>query len=360
MTIVLCYFIIKLNHKTVFSLVKNEKVNTSVYNQLQHLKNNRDKEEAMQVDYPEGFFFYNAIYMLTWCNIIEHLSKNHPIYLEGKKEIAITYMKLASEKATSTFHEDLYPKYGAFYNGWLAYCLGKKIQIDNKENKDEIVQFDSLCCQLLNGYYVSNSPYIKSYEQGIWPADNFACIAALNLHDKVFGNKDNNYFINKWLRDINLSLEKKDTLLPPHSIDYESGKTIEEARGCSSALILVFLSEINEKISQKYYAIYKDKYFAKRFTRIGIREYTIGQAGDGDIDSGPVILDIGAVASIVGMKAAILNKDENTYYNLMRSLELFGLPFTYNDQKKYLFGKIPMADLFIAWARSKERYSKAN
>ncbi len=66
-------------------------LNQSVYEQLQFLKEKSKAgiADSMQEVYPEGFVFFNAIYGLSWCDLIADLPPKHPIYKEGLKEIGL-------------------------------------------------------------------------------------------------------------------------------------------------------------------------------------------------------------------------------------------------------------------------------
>ena len=73
------------------------------------------------------------------------------------------------------------------------------------------------------------------------------------------------------------------------------------------------------------------------------------------IDSGPVIWSIGGAASVVGQRAALVNGNEELYVGLRNSIEAFGFGYSWLGEKKYLAGKLPMADVFIAWSNSAEK-----
>ncbi len=347
------YSIVKLNHSTTFEKTGDSYINIDVYKQLQHLKSLQGEDAKLQTEYPEGYLFFNAIYLLTWYNTIRNLQENSKQYKEGQNEISLSCERLFSEKGKSTFHENIVPKYGAFYNGWLAYCLSKKIEVDHKENHRDIVVFDSLCNVIYNAYATSPTKYIESYYEGSWPVDNIVCIAALHRNEVLFEKGKYTNFVNNWIDSVFNSKGKLSLI--KHHVESKGDRTIIDERASSNVLAFIFLHEMNPRLSSELYPIFKAKFYNKRLTRLGIREYPLNIKGDGDIDSGPVIWDIGAVASIVGMQTAYLHNDVDTYKNLMRSVELFGIPYSYRGKKKYLFGKLTIADVFIAWSRSVER-----
>lgn len=50
-------------------------------------------------------------------------------------------------------------------------------------------------------------------------------------------------------------------------------------------------------------------------------------------------------------------KEWDTYQGLRNSIEAFGAAYTWQGEKKYIFGKMPMADAFIAWSNASVRES---
>ena len=78
-----------------------------------------------------------------------------------------------------------------------------------------------------------------------------------------------------------------------------------------------------------------------------ISEFPKGQSGESDIDSGPVILGVGFAATIVsvGTHAAVgnIHSAEDQY----KTINAFGFPLTTSNNKRYLFGQLPIADAFF-------------
>ncbi|OMC04097.1 hypothetical protein [Mycolicibacterium fortuitum] len=96
--------------------------------------------------------------------------------------------------------------------------------------------------------------------------------------------------------------------------------------------------------------------FSERFVTTkaglaGILEYPSGTDGDADVDSGPLIFGVSLSASAVGLAAARANGDRDLAGRLTRQVELVGVPVGVRTTR-YLFGVLPVADAFIAWART--------
>lgn len=339
--------------------VNNIQYNEDVHHQLIHLKIKlrQGAGNKMQTIFPEGFVFINALYGLSWTGLITNQPKNSTIYKEGINETTWALNEIHSPSAKNIFDKELPLEYGAFYKGWSNYLLGKKLEIQSSNNRDssDVLLFIKNCkeiSQALNNNNF-NSPYLESYIGQKWPADGIIAVASLNLYDKIF--KDDKYKdqLNNWLNKTKQNLDKTTGLIP-HSIQAGTDKIIEGARGSSQSLILNFLKDIDETFAKEQFQKYKNHFLDWRLGLPGIREYPKGTKGYGDIDSGPVLLDIGGAASIVGQRTMAMYGDWLHYKGLRNCIETFGMRLTFESKKKYLFGQLPMADAFIAWSNSIE------
>jgi hypothetical protein len=143
----------------------------------------------------------------------------------------------------------------------------------------------------------------------------------------------------------------KETGLIPHSFSLINNKGME-VRGSSLSLMLSFLPNIDPIFAQNQYKVYKNLFVQNKLGLPAVREYQIGISGGGDIDSGPVIWDVGGSASIVGIRAAAENGDFELAKSLRNSIEAFAFSTNYGGEKKYLFGQLPVIDGFMAWSNA--------
>ncbi len=323
-------------------------VQQEVLHELHGIKNalNHHADVDMQNVYPEGYVFLNAIYGIAWSNFLKGVSSDSANYIEGHSEIQKAWNRINSDTARITFEKDLAIPYGAFYTGWNTYLLGRKLSLENSMEQDslEVFLFKKQCALIAEA--LKSTLYPSSYSGQAWPADAMVCVAALSLHDKLF-TAGYNEVISNWLYNVKRTVDKN--RLIPHSVNKSTVK--ENARGSSLSLMLIFLRDIDPPFAIEQFTLYKKQFLDQRFGLTGIREYPAGIKGDGDIDSGPVLLEMGAVATIVGMHTLNLYGDSN-HANLIQSeIETFGFPLS-NPEKKYLLGQLPMADAFIVWGHS--------
>ncbi|HYV92720.1 MAG TPA: hypothetical protein VE978_13070 [Chitinophagales bacterium] len=345
----------KLYHQPKFVAHGKTEINEDVLGQLRFLRTEiRDGgADDMQQYYPEGFVFMNVLYGLSWCEIAGAAGHQSALYKEAHDEIQFSYAQINSEKGKTVFDKDLPIPYGAFYTGWNNYLLGKKLSIEDRQIRDpvEINLYNSQCAQIVSALQKSETPFPESYAHACWPADAVVAVASLTLRPKT----DSPIYtgeIHKWVDRVKSNLDPNGLI--PHSAQYFSGKPQEHARGSSQSLILNFLIEIDSAFAREQFKIYKDKFLTLRFGLPGLCEFPMGEDGFGDIDSGPVIFGIGGAATIVGLRTMTIFGEQKTAIALHNGIEAFGFASSFEGKKKFLFGKLSMADAFIAWANSKE------
>lgn len=312
------------------------------------LDNNADL--AMQNHYPEGYVFMNALYGISWCNVLTN--NNDPaLYEKGHEQIQKAFTKVNSEIGRSNFDDKLTIPFGAFYTGWNNYLLGRKLSIEPPALRDtvDILQFE-LQCKII-GEVLDKEIYPPSYHGGVWPADVMLCAVSLSLHDKIFEPKYKEV-LSTWTKRIQESLDQNGLI--PHSIDYANLTVAETARGSSQSLILIFLKEIDPEFAKKQYTIYEDKFIDTKFGLTGVREYPKGESGFGDIDSGPIVLGMGGAATIVAQQTTFLFGNSIVSSKLNGTIESLAFPYQNKSQKFYLFGSLPMVDAFVTWSRSSQ------
>jgi len=315
------------------------------------LRHERAGEEA-QLLYPEGYVFIYALYALAWCDVAATLPPGSSTWQEGLAEIAFSLNALDSPTGRQVFSPDLPLSYGAFYRGWTAYVRGRYLQLRSHVERDsaQSAQFQAECAAIARAIGETEKPYLQSYRDGVWPADNLVCMAALSLHDRISAPQFQEVK-NEWLTRIKRNINPEQPLMP-HAYDLDSGIAAEGMRGASQVLMLNFLWEVDSVFAQAQYPVFRQHFLAYRLGLPGIREYPHGTLGGGDVDSGPVVMGIGGAASIVGIRTAARYGDWGVWAGLRSGVEALLLPQRSGGEKKYLFGQVPVADAFMAWSQS--------
>lgn len=94
--------------------------------------------------------------------------------------------------------------------------------------------------------------------------------------------------------------------VPAFSVDSKSGEIYQGSRGSGNSGILCLAGELDPELAQGWYDSYA-KHHWKDGVLSGFREVPLGDPAVMDVDSGPVVLGIGSVASLFGIGAARAN-----------------------------------------------------
>lgn len=329
---------------------------TDIVHQLNFLESELKSNNLglrMQQFFPEGFVFINSLYGLAWCELaISDNSNDNTLKERAIAEALFAYNEINSARARRTFDSYLIPENGIYYYGWRNYLLSKILTIDTTFTDHElyIETFSFQCETIKNILNETESPYLQSYSGQSWPADMFMAMASLSNHDKIFEPKYK-ADINMWLDKVSTRLDPETNMIP-HSVDFETGKSLQGARGCSMSLILRMLPEIDSAFADEQYKLFETAFVSKTLGLQSIREYPKGKHGAGDVDSGPVIFGVGFAATIVMTGTFSLYGKDDLAENQYKIINAFGFEKAKGEKKSYLFGKLPVADAFIAWGRA--------
>lgn len=321
----LCYILACLI--TPFSpLLKNR----SIKNQINFLIDQANADDKLQEVYPEGLMFFNALLALSIIEYSHNSSKDHSFY---SSQVESIINKMLSEKATENFPLNQQLPRGAFYNGWLNFTIKKYLQCPlieySKSIKDIEFLHDSLSLQIVNTQKDSLT-ILESYPGANWPADNLVCLVSL---DDPFKELKNDW--------VQLLKSNSTSSLINHDFS-----DLSVSRGSSQSLIIYLLSEFDLHLAKKEHSTFK-KLFIESKMGIDFVKEDLGNKKFYDIDSGPVILGYGSVATIVNVKA---QKGINAPTNFTEGfINLIGLPINVGGKKFYLFKQEKMFDVFMLW-----------
>ncbi|HMC96269.1 MAG TPA: hypothetical protein VKG92_01320, partial [Flavobacteriales bacterium] len=247
------------------------------------------------------------------------------------------------------FSTEAAPRYGVFHAGWRNLLLGRIIEVQGAAANPVLVdQFHRNSAAIADAFAGSASPYLASYPGKAWPADAVVAMASLGFHDRLFGPGHRDVIM-RWVAQVRDRLD--DHGLIPHAWEPEQDRVRQDARGSSMALMNAFLPMIDTALAADQYMWYRKWFLVEPLGVPVLREYPHDAGGAADADSGPVILGVGGAATLVNAAAARAN-DQTIQAHVADAVAealCFG---TGGDQRRYLFGTMPIADLFIAWGRS--------
>ena len=149
-------------------------------------------------------------------------------------------------------------------------------------------------------------------------------------------------------------------MIPHVSGTHSAAQRDTRPRGSSQVYLLSFLPELDPAFSRDQYLRFRQRFVADWLGYRPVREYAFGTTGRGDVDSGPLILGISPSATVVSIAAARANADwELAKRNIVLS-ETIGFPWSSGNEKQFAFGKILVADAFLAWGKSLVPWTKSS
>jgi hypothetical protein len=294
-------------------------------------------DRAAQKQFPEGYFFLNVLYGLSWVQVGLDDPSQAP---EATAEVRFALDRIASTDGTAPFDVSLRPQYGIFYAGWTNWLRGGLIAL-GQSDAAEREQFSSKSVEIATAFRTAETPFLAAYPDQAWPVDSVVAIASLRLYDALVAPRFGQIARN-WVTTAKTRLDPATGLLPHQATPQLSG-----ARGSSQAMIQRFLVDIDPTFARTQYQLFKDKFV----TGLGVREYPKGTGGNGDVDSGPLVFGMSLSATVVAMGAARAHNDP-LGERLSRTGELVGLPVSGLKTKRYVFGALPIGDAFLAWSTS--------
>ncbi len=307
--------------------------------------------DEMQALFPEGFFFTHVLYGLTWVELSQASSVAPQVRDRALDQARWALEQLESAEGTRVYDQALDPPYGIFYAGWHTWLEGGLLTMQDAQAYDstDVERFIANCERLAMAFAQRETPFLESYRGAAWPSDALVGIAALRLHDRLFAPRFE-HTTTEWLTRVKSRLDPA-TRLIPHEARLPEGGVAEGARGSSQSLMLRFLIEVDAAFAQVHYRRFRRQFVSTRGGIPGVREYAKGTSGPGDIDSGPVVFDLGAAATIVTLGTARTYGDQALADPLLQTIESLGLPLSPGGKKRYLFGQLPIGDAFLAWSK---------
>ncbi len=308
--------------------------------------------ERMQAVFPEGYVFTWALYGLASAQIARQLPPRDARRGEFLGRARATVGRLDAAVARSTFDAGLDPPYGAFYASWSLYSRAEYLRAAIGEALDPgfVRDFENDCARFAAALERSETPFLPSYSGSCWPADTAVGVAALGIHDRILPPRYQ-ALIARWVAAAKVRSDPELGVLT-FSAAAGSGTPIGGVRGSSLALISRVLVDASPEFARAHFTVLRERFVDYRWGVPGVREYSHGQEGTGDIDSGPLLLGYSGPAVVVGAAAARAHGDASLAQVLLGAVEVGGLPMEWGGRRRYMAGAIPVGDAFIAWAVS--------
>ena len=308
--------------------------------------------ERMQGLFPEGFFFSHILYGLAWVEVGLRVPQGSSLHGQAIQQASWALSRLDTTEARAPFRSNMDPPYGAFYVGWTNWLRGGVLMLlpEDRRPSAEIDRFEADSVGLALAFDRSPTPFLPAYPGRAWPVDSVVAIASLRLHDAILPPRFSET-VERWVGAAQDRLDPITGLLP-HRSDPLTGEPLEGARGSSQSLIARFLPEVDPEWGRTQYASFRREFVGSFLGIPGVREYSAGRSGSGDIDTGPLFAGFSPSASVVMVAAAQVNGDRELADAFIDVSEALGLPVRWGNTKRYALGILPVGDAFLVWAKT--------
>lgn len=308
--------------------------------------------EATQAWYPEGYFFSHALYGLALVNQALLTPNDSALWARNAAEVEWVLQQLESESGRAPFPPNQAVPHGVFYLGWHNRLLAGLLLLQSAAGRDPAreAQFHAQTELLAQAFAQSPTHYLEAYPGQSWPVDNVVALTSLSLHDDLY-HTQYTLVVADWLTYTRAHLDPATGLIP-HHIDAVTGEHLQGARGSSQVLMLSFLPELDPVFAQAQYTSFRAQYAQPFLDFVFIREYPHGVRGPMDVDSGPLVFDLGPVASGVSLLPARVNGDVETFERMVQLSEVLGLPLTWGDEKRLALGQLVVGEAFLVLGKT--------
>jgi hypothetical protein len=323
----------------------------SVLRGLEHDVERGDALQRMQRMFPEGACFTLTLYGVSWANVAEHPAADDALKEEAIARLWYAVAHVNRGLAVDPF-TDTQVRLGVFWLGQRNLLLARLLRVMPEQQRPQhlVTEFHENSQQLADAFLASPHRHLDSYEGMVWPADNVTALLSIVLHDRLYGT-DHGRAYQEW-KQWTLDHLHPETKLMGGRLNSSTGALIEPARGSGNSWITTLLAEIDPEFARDLYSRYRKHFAIERLDFLMFREWPQGEARGADIDSGPIIWDAGVTATGVGLAAARANGDAEMASDIHALSELLGWPTTRGDQTRYLFGRLPVGDAFLAFGKS--------
>ncbi|MDO5498924.1 MAG: hypothetical protein Q4F67_04485 [Propionibacteriaceae bacterium] len=298
--------------------------------------------ERMQELFPEGEFFTVGLTALAAGNRAL-TTRDTAETQQATERLDRAIAALERPTARARFGQIPELDHGTFHRGWLLLLKVTRAELTNVSTPDLQDEADAIA-QALTTDLTGVPP---SYSGQRWPCDAVVAMGAVQRAHQLAGRQT--YQLSDWLIRIE-ALRDPATGLLPHQINPD-GSAISGPRGSSQSIIHIFWPELSPTAPRDW-ARFRDLFVVREAGLIGVREHPLGSTGDGDIDSGPLVLGVSLSATAVTLGAARANGDLELARRLDVEAEALGLPAQWDGRRSFAGGVMPAGDAFVAWSRS--------
>jgi hypothetical protein len=226
--------------------------------------------------------------------------------------------------------------HGHAYFAYPALAVGMARLLDPAFPAKTAKEHDAVIAAYERRLLASSTGLIETYPGEAFPTDCAAVAGAIAVHGRATG-ADHARVLAQWAR-----------LVTERQIDPRSGLVIQRMgagdgapqdapRGSGTALGAYFAGFADRAVARRL----AEGIFRHESTFFGfgaIDEYAPGHKGNGDVDSGPVVLGVSVTATGCALAPARAFGYRDSFERLYRTTELFGAPVESGGRRRFLAG----------------------
>ncbi len=304
---------------------------------------------AQEQPLPDWVVFVHTFYGFSLVNTVLLDPETQTRRAEAVVELKWILERLNIPEAKGSYPHTQVP-HGVLYLGERNLTLAGLALIDPALDAELEQEFHHTSRVLYKAFMDSPSANLDTYPGHCWPTDNVPALYSLVVHDRLYGTSYGQAAA-RWVETMQTLLDP-DTGLMPAKIDYQTARVLNVPRGCALSFTFIFLPDFAPQFAATQYAAYRQHYLESTLGFAGLREYPPGTSRRADVDSGPIIREVGAAATGIGIGAAKAMGDAGTFESIVQLSEIIGLPVQRGGQKSYLLGRLPIGDIIQVWGKT--------
>jgi hypothetical protein len=236
------------------------------------------------------------------------------------------------------------PRGHAAYLGYLNLAIGMHRLVDPASRHAALG--DRISRALARRLEASPLALLETYPGETYPVDNTAVLASLALRDRAAHDDTFAAPVARALVSLRARYVDRTTGLLVQAVDSGSGTPRDAARGSGTLLAVYFLSFADAALSRALWDA-AARELGDHVLGFGVtREYPRETAGQGDIDSGPVVFGYGVSATGFALAGARIHGDEARFRSLYATAHLFGAPVDSGGARRFASGG-PLGDALL-------------
>jgi hypothetical protein len=226
--------------------------------------------------------------------------------------------------------------HGHAYLAYAALAVGMARLLDQAFPADVARQHDALVAAYERRLLRSPTGLIETYPDEAYPTDVAAVAAAIAVHGRVTG-ADHRAVLAHWAERVRTVQIDAQSGLVIQRMGANDGAAHDAPRGSGTALAAYFAGFADRSVAQ----LLGEGLFRHESSLWGfgaLREYADGYRGQGDVDSGPVLLGVSVSATGFALAPARALGRRESFTRIYRTADLFGLPVALGDRLSFATG----------------------